>query len=304
MAERELGGGVRVGLLGLDMSHAIEFTSRLNDPMHPEHVPGARVVAGWPGGSKDFELSWSRVGKFTAQVRDQFGVTILDSPEAVAEAVDLIFITAADGRVHRELFERVLPFGRSMFIEKPIATSLADAKAIFSAANSAKIGVMSCSTARFGEPLEAALREDLGAVIGCDVFGPMPEEAMQPGLFWYGVHSLEVVNVIMGRGCREVRAFRNDDCDLLTAVWGDGRVATFRGLRKGEWKFGATIHREKGFQFVDLIHNSWFKPTIERMLSTLPKGQTPVDQADTLEIIAMIEAANVSRATGGVVKVG
>jgi hypothetical protein len=62
------GSELRVGLIGLDMSHATEFTRRLNVPADPEHVPGARVVLGWPGGSKDFELSWSRVERFTNQV--------------------------------------------------------------------------------------------------------------------------------------------------------------------------------------------------------------------------------------------
>ena len=180
-------------------------------------------------------------------------VAIAESPEAVAERVDVLLITAADGRAHRPLFERIVQFKRPTFIEKPLATSSHDAQEIFRIAAKANVPVMSCSTARFGEPLMRAVRdESLGKIIGCDVFGPMPEEPTQPGLFWYGVHSIEVLNVVMGRGCREVRAYRNDDCDLVTAMWEGGRVATFRGMRKGEWKFGMTLHRERGVQFVDL----------------------------------------------------
>src|SRR5437763_261649 len=144
---------MRVGLLGLDMSHAVDFTRRLNDATHPEHVPGARVTCAWPGGSDDFELSRSRVGKFTQQVREEFGVKILPSPQAVAKNVDVIFITAADGRAHRLLFEQTIAFRRPTFIEKPIATSHADAAAIFDLARQANVPVMSCSTSRFGVPL-------------------------------------------------------------------------------------------------------------------------------------------------------
>ena len=291
-----------IGLLGLDMSHAVEFTKRLNDPQHPEHVAGACVIAGFPGGAPDFPLSWSRVEKFTAEVRDGYGVEILDSPEAVAERVDLLLITAADGRAHRPLLERVARFKRPTFIEKPLALSGADAREIFRIADNAEVPVMSCSTARFGVPLHEALAADMGAVIGCDVFGPMPEEPTQPGLFWYGIHSVEILNVVMGRGCREVRCYHNVITDLLTAVWGDGRVATFRGLRNGEWKFGLTIHREKGFQHIDLLHNSWFKQTIAQMLRDLPRGVSPVDRADTLEIIQIIEAANRSRPNAAAVE--
>jgi predicted dehydrogenase len=291
-----------IGLIGLDMSHAVEFTRRLNDAADVDHVPGARVTFGWTGGSDDFELSRTRVGKFTAAVREM-GVEILDSPEAVAERVDLLLMTAADGRAHRPLFERCLKFGRPTFIEKPIATSSDDASEIFRLAARANVPVMSCSTARFGEPLWRAIGADLGQILGCDVFGPMPEEPTQPGLFWYGVHSIEVLNVVMRRGCSEVRAVRTDDCDLVTATWDDGRVATFRGTRTGEWKFGMTLHRERGVQFVDLLHNSWFKPTLELILANLPHGKSPVDAADTLEIMRIIEAANQSRACGAAVTV-
>src|SRR6266496_2159364 len=282
---------LRIGLIGLDTSHAPAFTRCFNDAGYDQHVPGGRVVAAWPGGSKDFQLSWSRVEKFTAEIRDRYGVTIVQSPDAVAEAVDLLFISAADGRAHLPLFKRIVNFRRPTFIEKPLATSSADANEIFRIASDAAIAVVSCSTARFGDALLQALSQDLGPVLGCDVFGPMPEEATQPGLFWYGVHSLEVVNVIMGRGCNEVRAIRTDDADVMMATWRDGRVAMFRGLRKGEWKFGATIHRARGVQMVDLLHNSWFARTLSRVLADLPNGRTPVDPADTLEIIRMIEAA-------------
>ncbi len=292
------GKELTVGLVGLDMSHALEFTRRLNDAGNVEHVPGARVVAGWPGGSKDFQLSWSRVGKFTAEVRDRFGVAIVDTPEAVAERADVILITAADGRMHRVLFDRVLPFKRPMFIEKPMTLCSHEAREMFRLAAEAGVPIMSCSTARYGPPLHDALAADLGKIIGCDVYGPMPEEPTQPGLFWYGVHSIEVLNVVMGRGCREVRAIRNDAVDLVIATWSDGRIATFRGLRSGEWKFGVTLHRERGVQCVDLIHNSWFVQTLKLIRDELAGGKSSVDAEDTIEIIRIIEAANASRVSG------
>jgi predicted dehydrogenase len=295
---------LRIGLIGLDMSHAVDFTERLNDPSHPEYVAGGRVVAGWPGGSDDFELSRSRVAKFTTEVREKFGVAILDSPEDVARDVDLILITAADGRAHRSLFERIVKFKKPTFIEKPLATSAADAEAIVHLAREANVPMMSCSTIRFADTTANAVNDQsLGAIIGCDVFGPMPEEPTQPGLFWYGVHGIEVLNVVVGRGCRLVSAFRNDDYDVVTAEWNDGRIGTFRGMRKGEWKFGMTLHRERGFQHVDLLHNSWFKRTLEPMVRDLPKGRSPVDPRDTLEIMRIIEAANLSRLNGGAVRV-
>ena len=36
--------GMRVGIIGLDTSHATAFTKLLNTPDDPQHVPGGRVV--------------------------------------------------------------------------------------------------------------------------------------------------------------------------------------------------------------------------------------------------------------------
>ena len=75
-----------VGMIGLDTSHVPAFTKLLNDESDPHHVPGAKVVVAYPGASPDFALSADRVDGFTNELRNDFGVQIVDSPEAVADA--------------------------------------------------------------------------------------------------------------------------------------------------------------------------------------------------------------------------
>ena len=98
---------MKVGLIGLDTSHVERFAEVLNDAGSPHHLPGARIVAGYPGGSADFDLSIGRVEGYTNTLRDRFGIRMVDTPEAVAEACDAVLLTAVDGRVHREIFERI-----------------------------------------------------------------------------------------------------------------------------------------------------------------------------------------------------
>src|SRR5688500_4494813 len=148
---------LKIGLVGLDTSHVEAFTSLLNDPKNGNHVAGGKVVAAFPGGSKDFELSWSRVEKFTKSLREKYAVEMKETPEAVAEAVDLLFITAVDGRVHRGQFERTVKFKRPTFVDKPFAVSVADAEAMVRLANAEKVPLMSCSSLRYAESLVAAL---------------------------------------------------------------------------------------------------------------------------------------------------
>ena len=295
---------LRIGLIGLDTSHAIAFTKRLNDVNDPEHVRGGRVVAAFAGGSPDFELSISRVGGFTKQLEGEFDVQIMVSPEAVAEAVDLVFIISADARVHREQFARTARFRRPTFIDKSFALTSADAQEIFRLAREANVPVMSCSALRYAEHLIAALGDSsAGPIVGCDVFGPMEIQPTQPGLFWYGIHTVETMNRVMGRGCKYVRCETSENADVVTGVWNDGRMATVRGLRKSHTRFAATIHREKDYQYVDLSggKRSYYAGMLEAIMRSLPNGNSDVAPEDTLEIIRFIEAANESRETGKVV---
>jgi len=60
---------LNIGIVGLDTSHAPAFAKLLNDATNEFHVPGGRVVRAYPGGSKAFSMSMSRVGQFTDEFR-------------------------------------------------------------------------------------------------------------------------------------------------------------------------------------------------------------------------------------------
>ena len=64
-----MGADIRLGIIGTETSHVIVFTQMFNDPSRPDHVPGARVVAAFKGGSPDIDSSWSRVDKYAEELR-------------------------------------------------------------------------------------------------------------------------------------------------------------------------------------------------------------------------------------------
>ena len=64
---------IRVGIIGTDTSHAAAFTQLLNDKSNPNHVPGARVVAAFKGGSPDVEASRTRIDRFAAELKTNGG---------------------------------------------------------------------------------------------------------------------------------------------------------------------------------------------------------------------------------------
>ena len=91
----------------------------------------------------------------------------------------------------------------------------------------------SSSSLRFG-PGTLGMRnnEAVGEVLGCDAFSPCSLEEHHPDLYWYGVHGVEMLFTVMGTGCQTVQRAQTEDYELVVGVWKDGRIGTFRGLRK------------------------------------------------------------------------
>jgi len=296
---------LKIGLVGLDTSHVVAFTKLLNDSSSEYHVPGGTIVAAFPGGSPDFDLSINRVEGFTSQLRDEYGIEILDSPEAVAQKCDAVFLTAVDGRAHLELFSRIAPLGKPTFIDKPFTVSSADAKAIVELAREYNVPIMSCSSLRYAQPVSDLFaqvsREEIRSVDAC---GPMALQESQNNIFWYGIHTVEMLFAAMGKGCEQVYAAPGDGYELLTGVWKDGRVGSVRGDHAAQLKFNLTLYTTAGAKSADAYTHA--KPPyaglLERVLPFLQGGESPIDIEETLEIMRFIEAANESRESGVPVK--
>jgi hypothetical protein len=297
--------GLKIGLIGLDTSHAKVFTRILNDLSFEHHIPGlGKVVAGFPGGSPDFKASISRVEGYTKELKENYGVSIVESPESAAEQADAVMITSVDGRVHLAQFERIARFRKPVFIDKPFAVSHADAKKMVTLAEEKQIPLMSSSVRRYAEGLAAALGDDSkGAVTGAECYGPIEFVPSQPGWYWYGIHTVEVLFSIMGKGCSAVKAYSDGGQEVIVGKWNDGRVGIARGNRHPNISHGALIHRESGSQFVDSATDGLKKYAhlLETAVHMFRTGQPGVDPLETLEIIRFIEAANESRESGQIV---
>src|SRR5436309_2010747 len=133
---------LRAGIIGCDTSHVIAFTDAFNE------VPGVRVAAAFPGGSQDVKDSYSRVDGYIKQLRDK-GVEIVPSIDELLKKVDVVLLESVDGRPHLEQAKPVIAAGKPLFIDKPVAASLADAVAIYRLAEEKKVSVFSSSSLRF-----------------------------------------------------------------------------------------------------------------------------------------------------------
>jgi predicted dehydrogenase len=293
---------LRVGIIGLDTSHAIAFTQTLNKgPKKPEDAPkvaGVTVVAAYPQGSRDIESSTKRVPEYTEKVR-AMGVEIVDSVEDLVSKVDAVLLESNDGRVHLEQVQAVLKAGRPVFIDKPIAASLVDALKIFEAAQKAHVPLFSASSLRYGAGTQAVRGGSIGAVKTAETFSPVNIEPTHPDLFWYGIHGCESLYTVMGTGCQSVRRSTTEDGKVeVTGLWKDGRTGVFRQENGKDRKgYGGVARGDKGEAVVGTYDG--YDVLLFAIVEMFRTGTPPVSAAETTELYAFMEAADESKRRGG-----
>lgn len=286
---------LKIGIIGLDTSHATAFTKILNDANAAPDVANCRVVAAYPKGSPDIVSSTSRVPAYTKEVQ-ALGVEIVDSIEVLVTKVDAVLLETNDGRPHLEQVLPVFKAGKPVFIDKPIAGSLQDAVAIFEAARQYKVPVFSSSSLRYTKGAQALRAGTSGKILGCDTYSPCSLEATHPDLYWYGIHGVESLYTVMGPGCEKVSRASTPDADFVLGVWKDGRLGTFRGMRKGGG-YGGTAITDKSIQQVGGAEG--YRPLLVEIIKFFRTGVAPVSEEETLEIYTFMEAADESKRQGG-----
>jgi predicted dehydrogenase len=287
---------LRAGIIGLDTSHAVEFTKLLNDPKAADDLAGVRVVAAFPGNS-DLPSARDRRPKFTEQVK-AMGVEDVDTIPALLDKVDVVLLESVDGRPHLEYARPVFKAGKPTFVDKPLAGSLADALAIAELGEQTKTPWFSSSALRFARDTQAARNDPkVGAITGCDAWSPCPLEPSHPDLYWYGIHGVESLYTIMGRGCESVTRAHTDGTDVVVGVWKDGRIGTFRGLRDGKEEYGGMAFGKKGV--APIGHFESYRPLVVEIVKFFKTRQPPVPAAETIEMMTFMEAADESRRQDG-----
>ena len=291
---------MRIGIIGCDTSHVTAFTKVLHDESEPYHVAGGRVVAAYPSFSRDVANSKNRVEGFTSELRENWQVNICQSVEEVLEQVDVVLLESVDGRRHLAELRPVVEAGKPVFVDKPFAANLADAKEMVRLLNEAGVGCFSSSALRFDPNVKALLDQmQPGEILACDAFGPAPLEPTNPGLFWYGIHGVEMLYTLMGAGCKSVCCTSTDDYDLVVGCWGD-RIGTVRGVRAGKSDYEATVFCEGGVHHVARNREvPIYAGLLAQIMEFFRTGRAPVGLDETLEIMAFMEAALVSSQNGG-----
>jgi predicted dehydrogenase len=202
-----------------------------------------------------------------------------------------------DGRAHLEQARHALACGKPMFIDKPLASTLEDAREIARLAAEARVPWFSSSSLRWSE-IVTALRSD--DTRGVATWGPGPTEPHHYlDLSWYAIHPNEMLYALMGPGCLEVtRTASGETGDVVVGRWADGRLGTVRAL-PATWSYGAVAFGLESVETSPPDARHSYIPLLREMVEFFRTERVPVPNEETLEIFAFMDAAQKSKEQGG-----
>ncbi|MDD2475094.1 MAG: Gfo/Idh/MocA family oxidoreductase [Dysgonamonadaceae bacterium] len=287
---------VKIGIIGLDTSHATAFTKLLNGDDKKAEYSDFKIVAAYPHGSRTIQSSIDRIPKYTEEVKT-YGVEIVNSIEELLSKVDCVMLETNDGNVHLEQAEKVFKAGKIVFIDKPVGADLAQAIAIFELANKYNVPVFSSSALRFSQQTLKIRNGEFGEVFGADCYSPASSEPSHPDFSWYGIHGVETLFTIMGTGCKSVNRMSAEGTDVVVGLWEDGRIGTFRGIREGKAGYGGSAFTSKSIEPVGGYDG--YGLLLDEILKFFKTRIAPVSEKETLEIFTFMEASNQSKRYAG-----
>lgn len=292
------GADIRIGIIGTDTSHVPAFTRLFNDASYANHIPGARVVAAFKGGSQDIADSAGRVDKFADEIHTKYGVEIVPDIATLLTKVDAVLIESVDARPHLAHAKPVIAAHKPFFIDKPLASTLEDAREIARLAKTAGVPWFSSSSLRFGVIATSSKFPD---TTGVTTWGPGPLEPHHYlDLSWYAIHPIELLYTLMGTGCESVTRTAAADGDVVVGKWKDGRLGTVRAIRPYS-DYGAIVNRgrETAVSHPKAGEATDYRPLVVEILKFFQTGKPPVPPEETLEMFAFMDAAQRSKEQGG-----
>ena len=286
----------KVGIIGLDTSHAVAFTKELNGDDKKEQYKDYRIVAAYPYGSKTIESSYNRIPGYIEQV-EALGVEVVSSISELLEKVDFVLLETNDGNEHLQQAYEVFKSGKPVFIDKPLAATLAQAIAINQISKDYNVPYFSSSAVRF-TPQNKKLRSgELGKILGAETYSPATREITHPDFGWYGIHGVEGLFTIMGTGCVAVNRMSSEGTDVVLGLWSDGRIGSFRGRRTGKHVFGGTTFTDEGA--IPAGGFEGYGVLLDEIVKFFTTGEVPVNPNETIEMFTFMEASNVSKRNNG-----
>ncbi|MEM3658965.1 MAG: Gfo/Idh/MocA family oxidoreductase [Thermoproteota archaeon] len=270
----------RIGIVGSDNSHAITFSQIANGIDMENYVPGFKATHLF-----GFDEKRNR------EVAEKGGIeNIVSDVNEMIGKIDIAFVVFRHGGLHLEYAKPFIENRIPVFVDKPLAATVADAKRIIELAKEKQTLLTSFSTLRFTDAVQE-LKKMFGSEepVFLSVLGPGDLESEYGGLIFYGVHSAEIFNEIAGTGVREVYAAAKSKNIVATLIH-EKLIGTIKIAPEMPYVFSLEGLTKKNHFSAKVDSNDCYKKGMIKIKEMLDNKRWILSEEDMLEPVAIVKA--------------
>jgi predicted dehydrogenase len=276
-----------LGIIGSDNSHAEVFSklANLEEGVNGLRIPDVQVTHIY-GTDPQRTEEVAKIGQIPH---------IVAKAEEMLGAVDGVLCVWRHGSKH---LPDTLPFikaGVPAFVDKPLACSVADARILLDAAEKARVGLTSFSTLRYAANVIEYVNDiqaKLGPLAGGMSTGPADLASEYGGVFFYGIHAVEMMNVVWGYGCDSVTATEHNKNCLAVCTFKTGATVTVNLLHgdNAQYVFHVVAFGKEGWKDHLVDSSTCYYDGMQVFMETLRTGKWPLTRDQLLEPVQILAA--------------
>ena len=273
----------RIGLIGLDSSHAEDFLRHFN---REERHAGMRITAIADGDA-------TRMDELEAFAP---GLVRATSADELLDMTDAVIVGHRDGDLHRVPAIASLAAGKKTFVDKPLATSLADAEAIVAASEVHGTPLLSGSALRW-QAETARLKARIAGIDGdyeLRAYGTWYPDSEYGGPIFYAIHTLELVQELLGISWRKLRLKSAGDPVVQFKTNSVAASIEFRPLGpSGSSAFGVEVaSRNLEFKQPILLDDDYMAPVAAKFAKLIETGRSCLSPEQLLAPVRLMREIN------------
>jgi predicted dehydrogenase len=276
---------LRIGIVGAESSHTLAFARTLNID---KACGSARVVAVW-GERREFAEKAAREGHIPEIVR---------RPEEMLGRIDGVMIAHRHPKYHIKAAWVFLEAGIPLFIDKPFSFTVSEGMTFLKAARQRGVPVTSFSILpeqkSFRNVLLRQIR-DAGRISAIQALAPCDFKSKWGGVFFYGIHLIEMLLKAFGCGIEWVEVVRagrrNPNVAAVMHYGGGGPIVSALFLTEGFPDFAIDAIGSKG----RVHYVNWFDPNpylggVKKIVRMFRTRREPYSAGEILGPISVLEA--------------
>ena len=270
----------RIGLVGLDSSHAEDFIRAFN---LEGRQPDMRVTA--LHGAADARIEELR--------RLDPSLAACPTLDALLAGVDGLIVGHRSGDLHRDAAIAALDAGRAVFVDKPLANTRRDAEAIAAAAERSGAPLLSGSALRW-QPETRRIKARLAGIDGkleLHAWGTWYPQSEHGGAIFYAIHTIELAMELLGPNFRKVR-HRASEGAVVTYRCDDNDVTlSFHPLgQSGHSDFGVDVTaRNVHFRQTIVLGDDYMVPVVNQIATMVRTRVSPMPREQLIAPLALME---------------